>query len=119
MRVLMVLLASLLAAPALPQTTGSATLAWDAATLNSDGTAIVAPVTYKVYRGLSADALALLTVTAKLSYTDIGLSPQTWFYGIKTQDGKARASSFSNIVAKTIAGPTPTVAPQTVQVSIK
>ena len=62
------LLALLVFSP-LAAVAGTANLTWTAPTLNTDGTAITAPLTYKVYGGVQGSAKAVLATVSALAYT--------------------------------------------------
>ena len=62
-------LIALLAFAPLAALAGTANLAWTAPTLNTDGTAITAPLSYKVYGGVQGSAKAVLATVSALAYT--------------------------------------------------
>ena len=62
-------LIALLALFPLAAMAGTANLTWTAPTLNTDGTAITAPLSYKVYGGVQGSAKAVLATVSALAYT--------------------------------------------------
>lgn len=62
-------------------TTGTVNLKWDAVTTGTLGEALTG-VTYTVYRGASAGALARLATSSALTYQDVGVASGTWYYAV-------------------------------------
>jgi hypothetical protein len=118
MRIVVALVAALLALPVFGQPTCSAItttptaardetrLKWDAVTQNTDGTAVATPLTYKVYRATGTGAS---TVQCQTTATTVSLFAQpigAQNYRVTATAGGVE-SAFSNVASKTIVAPTP------------
>jgi len=89
----------------------SIALNWSLVTKNTDGSTITDLAGYKIYRGTSAGNLTLLTTVASpstLTYTDAGLAPGTYFYGI-TAYTTAGVESQQAILGSSVASGTSTL----------
>jgi hypothetical protein len=84
-----------------------AVLTWTAPTTNTNGTPIIVPLTYNVYRGSSITTLRKLTTVAALTYTDPAGSatPTTYYYAVTATCAACTESADSGIVSDTIAAP--------------
>lgn len=103
---------------------GTATLSWTAPTKRTDGAALTGTVTYKVYRGTSAAAVAASTTpigtSATTGYTDASAPSGTQFYAVTAVDAAGVESAKTNAVSVVIpvAPPeAPTALSVTVQVA--
>ncbi len=84
-------------------TTGSATLAWNAPTTNTDGTPLTDLAGYKIYYGTSSgNYTSSVNIGNVTSYTITNLSSGTYFFAMTTYDTSGIESSFSNELSKTI-----------------
>lgn len=86
---------------------GTANLTWTAPTTRTDGSALTGAVTYKVYRGSSAAAVAssttaLATVSAGTAYTDTTAPAGTQFYAVSTVDSAGVEGPKANAVSVVI-----------------
>ncbi|HET7756980.1 MAG TPA: putative Ig domain-containing protein [Steroidobacteraceae bacterium] len=84
---------------------GSATLTWTAPTQSTDGSALTTLAGYKVYYGMSANALSTAVVLSNPSVTTYlvsNLSPGTWYFGVTAYTSAGTESSLSNVGTKTI-----------------
>ena len=83
---------------------GTATLNWDATTLNTDGTALTDLAGYKVFYGLSAssmDAVVELSDPSLTTYVVSNLSSGTWYFGVSAYTNIGTESAMSNVATKT------------------
>lgn len=86
-------------------TTGSATLSWNAPTLNSDGTTLTDLAGYRVYytRTLGDYSFAKRIDNPGITtYLLDNLSPGTWHFVVTAFDGSGNESEYSNAASKTI-----------------
>lgn len=84
---------------------GSATLMWEAPTLNSDGSQLTDLAGYIVYYGLNANQMSnQITVNGagNTTYTVENLSPNTWSFGVAAKNTAGVISDMSNVATKTI-----------------
>lgn len=79
------MLALLLAVPS--AFAGTATITWNAPTTNVDGTAITAPITYKVYGAQQGTTKALLGAATALTFTHTPPGGATWCYDVTASVG--------------------------------
>lgn len=90
----------------LPVFAGTASLTWTAPTTRTDGSALSGAVTYKVYRGTSAAAVASATTpigtATGTTYTDASAPSGTQFYAVATVDASGAESVKSNAVSVVI-----------------
>jgi hypothetical protein len=102
---------------------GGAALSYTAPTQNTDGTPLTNLAGYRVVYGTSA---ANLTQTIQIanpsvtSYCVTGLSPATYYFGVKAYNSEGTESDVSNVVSKVITNtPTPVrpAAPATLTVA--
>jgi hypothetical protein len=81
----------------------SATLAWDAPTINEDGTPLTDLSGYKVYYGTSSgNYTQTIDVGNYVSIVIDSLTGGTWFFAVKSYDSSGNESAFSNEVSKNI-----------------
>jgi len=87
----------------------TATIAFTAPTLNTDGTPIATPLSYQVFTGTAAGAETLLsTVTTSPVTVTAGLKANsTLFVYVVTKDANGVLSAPSNEVCKNFAGSVP------------
>lgn len=93
------------AAPAPPQTLGTATLKWAAPTQNTDGSPITNLAGYVVSFGNGATALSQtvsITNPATLTYTVQNLGTGTWYFAVSSTASDGTESALSAVVSKTI-----------------
>jgi hypothetical protein len=93
------------AAPAPPQTLGTATLSWTAPTQNTDGSPITNLAGYVISYGTSATLLSQtvsITNAATTSYTVQNLGSGTWYFAVSSETAAGVQSSLSSVVSKTI-----------------
>jgi len=93
------------AAPAPPQTEGTATLKWAAPTTNTNGTPITNLAGYLVAYGMSSSSLSQtvnINNPATLSYTVQNLGQGTWYFAVSSVLSDGTSSSLSAVVSKTI-----------------
>jgi hypothetical protein len=86
-------------------TVGSATLAWNTPTRNSDGTTLTDLTSFKVYYGTSSTALTKISSINDPSArgTTLGsLTPATWYFNVHSVNSKGVESADSNTASKTI-----------------
>lgn len=89
----------------LPTGTGTATLAWEAPTTNTDGQPLTDLAGYRIYYGTDANNL-----TASVQLGSIGLQTYvvddlgagTWYFAVKAYTSAGAESSLSQVVSKTI-----------------
>ena len=92
------------AAPAPPQTLGTATLTWAAPTQNTDGSSITNLAGYVISYGTSATALTqTVTVSnpATTTYTVQNLTAGTWYFSVAATETGGTASAPSSMVSMT------------------
>lgn len=83
----------------------TAILEWTAPTQNTDGTALTNLAGYKIQWGTSAGTLSntfTLAQPAATTYTVTGLTPATWYFGIRAYNSANVESDLSGIVSKTV-----------------
>lgn len=84
---------------------GAATLSWTPPTRNTDGTTLSNLSGYRIYYGTSQTAL---TQTIQINNPSIstyvidGLSPATYYFGVKALTSKGTESALSNIASKKV-----------------
>lgn len=90
--------------PGTPSTAaGFASLAWNAPTTNTDGTALTDLAGYKVYYGPSSGNYAnSVNVGNVTSYTLNNLAPGTYYISVTAYDAAGIESGYSNEVSKVI-----------------
>jgi hypothetical protein len=100
---------SVAAASASPNLTapapGSATLSWDAPTVNTDGAPLTDLIGYHIYYGDSPNTLTQsvsVAGAATLSYEITGLASGTWYFGVAADAADGTQSALSDVVSKTI-----------------
>jgi hypothetical protein len=84
---------------------GSATLTWDAPTVNTDGSILNNLAGYHIYYGTSADALSQeidVAGATSTSYVVNGLSPGTYYFAVAAYSSSGTESDDSNVGSKTI-----------------
>ena len=85
--------------------TGTATLAWQAPTTNTDGAALTDLAGYRIYYGMNADDLTQtvqLTSVGLQTYVIEDLGSGAWYFAIKAVTGTGVESALSDVVSKTI-----------------
>jgi len=84
--------------------TGSATLAWDAPTQNTDGSPLTDLAGFKVYWGQngSYDFSATIDNSGVTTYLVENLGPGTWNFVTTAYNSSGVESEFSNVASKTI-----------------
>lgn len=85
----------------------TAILEWTAPTQNTDGTPLTNLAGYKIQWGTSAGALTntfTLAQPAATTYTVTGLTPATWFFGIRAYNTANVESALTPAVSKTVTG---------------
>ena len=85
---------------------GTATLTWTAPTLNTDGTAIVGAISYKVYGAIQGQPKLLLASPTLLTFTHNPAGGATWCYDV-TANVAAQESAHSGEACKVIPLPVP------------
>jgi hypothetical protein len=83
-------------------TTGTATLSWNAPTTNTDGTPLTDLAGYKVYYGTKSRTYTNSTVIGKVTTYTINLASGTYYFTVTAYDSTGLESTFSNEAAKTI-----------------
>jgi hypothetical protein len=84
---------------------GSATLSWDAPTVNTDGAPLSDLIGYHIYYGDSPGTLTQsvsVAGAATLSYEITGLAPGTWYFAVAADAADGTQSALSNVASKTI-----------------
>jgi hypothetical protein len=84
---------------------GSATLTWDAPTVNSDGTALNGLAGYRIYYGPTPDALTTeidVAGAATTTYVVNGLASGTYYFAVTAYSSVGTESGDSNVASKTI-----------------
>jgi len=84
---------------------GTATLSWDAPTVNEDGSPLDDLAGYRVYYGTSLGNypnIETIDNPGIVSYVINGLPVGTWFFTVTALDTSGNESVFSNIDSKTI-----------------
>jgi hypothetical protein len=84
---------------------GSATLSWDAPTVNTDGAPLSDLIGYHIYYGDSPDTLTQsvsVAGAATLSYEITGLASGTWYFAVAADAADGTQSALSNVASKTI-----------------
>ena len=84
---------------------GSATLAWQAPTSNTNGSALSDLAGYHIYYGTSAGSMTQtvnVPSASATSYVVGSLSTGTWYFGITAYTNTGLESALSNIGSKTI-----------------
>lgn len=85
--------------------TGSAQLAWQPPTTNTNGTALTNLAGYHIYYGTNSSALANEVVVNSpntLTYDVTNLSSGTWYFAITAYTNSGTESAKSNVGSKTI-----------------
>jgi hypothetical protein len=93
------------AAPAPPQTLGTAKLTWAPPTQNTDGSPISNLSGYLISYGNSAGALSQsisITNPATTTYTVQNLGTGTWYFALSSTASDGTTSALSSVVSKTI-----------------
>jgi hypothetical protein len=88
-----------------PQTSGTATLSWEAPTTTTSGAALTDLGGYRIYYGLKAEDLTQSVQLAGVglqTYVIDSLGQGTWYFAIKAVTSQGVESALSNIVSKTI-----------------
>lgn len=81
----------------------SATLSWTAPTLNTDGSTLTDLAGFRIFYGNSAanlDHVQQVADPAMARYIVDGLSPGTWYFGVKAYTTAGIESDLSNIASK-------------------
>lgn len=89
----------------LPNTTGTALVAWLPPTQRTDGSPLSDLVGYRLYYGTRADALNQTISLANgglSSHMVEGLSTGTWYFAVVACDSSGQDSALSNIASKTV-----------------
>jgi fibronectin type 3 domain-containing protein len=83
---------------------GSATLSWDAPTLNADGSPLTDLAGYKIYYGTSSRSysVVLISMGTATSYVVSNLANGTYYFAVTAINNSGGESDFSNEVIKTI-----------------
>jgi hypothetical protein len=84
---------------------GSATLSWDAPTVNTDGAPLSDLTGYHIYYGDSPNTLTQsvsVAGAATLSYEITGLAAGTWYFAVAADAADGTQSALSNVASKTI-----------------
>ena len=90
---------------AVPAMAADITLAWDAPTINSDGSELTDLSGYKMYYGNSTgEYLTAIDVGNVNIYTVSDLSDNTWFFAVTAYDTSRNESDYSNEINKKIDG---------------
>jgi hypothetical protein len=85
------------------KTTGSATLAWNAPTTNTDGTPLTDLAGHKIYFGTSSGSYTtIMDVGNVTTYTINNLSSGTYYFTVTSYDSSGIESSYAGEVSKTI-----------------
>lgn len=87
------------------QTTGSATVSWQAPTRNEDGSALTNLAGYRILYGQSASSLSRtidVDNPGVTTYVIENLTSGTWYFGVKAYTTSGVESELSNIASKTI-----------------
>lgn len=83
----------------------SATLAWQAPTVNSDGTPLTNLAGYRIYYGTDVAAMTHTAQVANpgiVTYVVSNLSPGTWYFSMKSYTSANVESSLSSVASKII-----------------
>lgn len=86
-------------------TSGTASLSWQAPTQNVDGSALGDLAGFRIMYGMSADALSQSIDVANAgasTYSVSGLSTGTWFFAIKAYTASGAESALSAVASKSI-----------------
>ncbi len=92
-------------AQSVPSGNGTATLAWDAPTTTTSGSALTDLAGYRIYYGNSASDLSQsiqLNSVGVQTYVIDNLGQGTWYFAIKAVTSAGVESALSDIVSKTI-----------------
>ena len=84
---------------------GSASLSWQAPTTNTDGSSLTNLAGYRIVYGTSQNALnQTITISnpGTTRYVIDGLSPATWYFAVKAYSSNGTESSNSSVASKTI-----------------
>jgi hypothetical protein len=84
---------------------GTATLRWTAVTQNSDGTVLTDLAGYKVFYGVSADALNTIVVLSDpnvTTYEVANLAPGTWYFAVAAYTASGTQGELSDVAVKTV-----------------
>ena len=83
--------------------TGSATLAWNAPTTNTDGTLLTDLAGYKIYYGTSSgNYTSVIDVGNATTYTASNLSSGAYYFAVTSYDISGTESAYSNEASKII-----------------
>jgi hypothetical protein len=84
---------------------GSATLSWDAPTVNTDGAPLSDLTGYHIYYGDSPSTLTQsvsVAGAATVSYEITGLASGTWYFAVAADAADGTQSALSEVASKTI-----------------
>jgi hypothetical protein len=84
---------------------GTATVTWEAPSINTDGTSITALSGYTIYYGTSPEALnesIVVSGESTLSYEITGLAAGTWYFAVAADAADGTQSAPSNVGSKTL-----------------
>jgi len=84
---------------------GTATVSWEAPTINTDGTTVTNLSGYTIYYGTSQSDLTQSVVVsgaATLSYEITGLAAGTWYFAVAADGADGTESAMSSIGSKTL-----------------
>jgi hypothetical protein len=84
---------------------GSATLSWAAPTSNSDGTPLTNLAAYRIYFGMSSDALTNAVTISNpgiATYVVDQLTPATWYFVVTAVNSGGSESGLSNVGTKRV-----------------
>ncbi len=85
----------------IPGSGGTATLSWNAPTLNTDGTALSSLAGFRLYYGLASKAYShMIDVHDMTSYSVSSLPTGTYYFAVTCYDSSGMESDFSNEVTK-------------------
>jgi hypothetical protein len=84
---------------------GTATVTWEAPTINTDGTPVTNLSGYTIYYGTSQSDLTQSVVVsgaATLSYEITGLASGTWYFSVAADAADGTESAMSSVGSKTL-----------------
>jgi len=84
---------------------GAATLRWTAVTQNSDGTVLTDLAGYKVFYGVSPDALNTVVVLSDpnvTTYEVTNLTSGTWYFAVAAYTASGTEGVLSDVAAKSV-----------------
>jgi len=90
---------------AAPTSTGTATLSWQAPTIDTNGQALTDLSGYVIYYGTSESSLnqsIQLNSTGTQTYVIDNLESGTWYFAVRAMASSGAESALSNVVSKTI-----------------